>query len=87
MSKEQGYELLIQFEDQSASFVHGFEAGTIYGRMKEKRHVIEETVHTVNADLFAQMAAREGYTIELKSVGDDGEWMTLDAKRIYTEVG
>lgn len=55
MSKEQGYELVIQFEDQSASFVHGFEAGTIYGRMKERRHVIEETVHATNAEAMLHL--------------------------------
>ena len=83
------YELMIAFDDQSASFVHGFEAGRVYGAMKGKLHHIQETVHTVNAELFAQMAARESYTIKLTPLGDDGEWMELYAERVYRvdEVG
>lgn len=72
------YELLISFPDQSASFVHGFEAGRIWALMKDGKAVITETVSHENADLFSQMAARCDYDLTLKDLGDD--WMELRAE-------
>lgn len=78
--KEQQYGLLISFEDQSPSFVHGFEAGQIWEAMQDEKPEIGKIVHTANMDLISQMAARAGYVIELTSSGMD-EWTNLRAYR------
>lgn len=72
------YELVISFPDQSASFVHGFEAGRIWQQMKNLTPVIKETVAHENAELYSQMAARNDYTLSLTDLGND--WMELRAE-------
>lgn len=70
------YELLIQFQDQSASFVHGFEAGQIWEALKARVPEIGRTIHEENVELASQMAERQGYDFNVKEL--DNGW--VDAK-------
>lgn len=78
------YALLISFEDQSPSFVHGFEAGGIYERMKAKQPIISCPIHSVNVDLVSQMAAREAYTCRFTETAFE-EWTNLRAEAFPNE--
>lgn len=78
MINEPKYELVIQFEDHSASFVHGFEAGRVWQQMKDRIPVIKETVSHTNTDLFGQMATRCDYKLSLTDLGNN--WMELRAE-------
>ncbi|MDE2098013.1 MAG: hypothetical protein KGL39_12240 [Patescibacteria group bacterium] len=70
---EQTYRLVVSFPDQSASFVHGFEAGRIDEQMRGG-HVteIEVTTHTENREVLTRMAVAVGWDIECKSSGTSG---------------
>lgn len=71
------YELLIAFEDESPSFVHGFEAGRIWEAMKT-REMIVMTVHDENVALISQMAARNDYSAQFRASDIPG-WVFLKA--------
>jgi hypothetical protein len=61
MSEDQEYGLIVSFEDQSGSYVHGFEAGQIWESMKRVDPFIEKMVHTENKETIRRMAHAEGY--------------------------
>lgn len=57
------YGLLVSFEDQSDSYVHGFEAGLISARMKSGIEAeIKATVHTANRETITRMAIAYGWS-------------------------
>lgn len=62
------YELVIEFPDQSASFVHGFEAGQIWEALKRRDPEIGRTINEESVDLIAQMAERQGYDLSVKEL-------------------
>lgn len=67
------YGLIVSFPDQSASFVHGFEAGGLWQQMRGGAVAeIEQTTHVENREVIARMAAAEGWSIEVKRSGVDG---------------
>jgi hypothetical protein len=71
------YGLVVSFEDQSASYVHGWEAGGIWQRMRSGAEAeIEATVHTANRETLSRMAVAEGWSIEFKPTEFD-EWTQL----------
>ena len=62
---ETTYGLVVSFPDESASFVHGYEAGSIGYRMEHTaEQVIEEMVHTENEEVFRRMCASFGWSAE-----------------------
>lgn len=72
MSEDQEYGILVSFEDQSGSYVHGFEAGQIWESMTRIDPVIEKTVHTTNKETIHRMAHAEGY--DIKWTDHDETW-------------
>lgn len=64
------FRCLVPFPDQSASFVHGFEAGMIWQRMVAREAVIgsadEVATHAENAAVFQRMADAQGYDLTIE---------------------
>lgn len=55
------------------AFVHGFEVGQIWERMKSGREAeIEATVHSINDEVFRRAAAADGWNIEITPSDADG---------------
>lgn len=73
MSEDHEYGILVSFEDQSGSYVHGFEAGQIWEAMTRCDPLIEKTVHTANKETIKRMAHAEGYDV-LWTMSDIPEW-------------
>lgn len=67
---------LVSFNDQSPSFVHGFEAGMIWQQMQQTDAVIDGAlpVHVVNETVLRRMAASAGYKVEFKPIDGSDEW-------------
>lgn len=75
--------MVFAFTDGSASFVNGFEAGTIWQEIDgEGKSVIDRgfdeafPVHTENMEVIQRMAAARGYRLETKETGIDG-WTAI----------
>jgi hypothetical protein len=75
MSENASYLLLVAFPDGSPSFVHGFEAGQIWRRMREGREAEIEnlTVHAANEEVVRRMAVSEGWECEFEPCKDETE--------------
>lgn len=75
------FRCLVPFPDGSASFVNGFEAGTLWQRMNAGEAEIESPVayHLSNRAVFESMAAAQGYDCEFEPCADNGRecdtWM------------
>lgn len=71
------FRCLVPFPDQSASFVHGFEAGLIWQRMNAGEQVIgtnyEIATHSANEEVFRRTADAHGYLLEVEK--DGSEWI------------
>lgn len=61
MEDEGEWQLLFPFDDPSASYVHGFEAGMIWQRMQAGEEEIVVTVHRENEITLRRMADAAGY--------------------------
>lgn len=70
------WECILAFDDQSESFVHGFEAGKIYTNMDQNPLMIQQTLHKANTKLFIKMARLKGYEIEIRETICD-EWVDV----------
>jgi hypothetical protein len=67
------YGLVVSFPDQSASFVHGFEAGALDERMKAGAVAeIEATTHDENREVIRRLADYQGWSVEVKPSGVPG---------------
>lgn len=64
MSEREEFGLLMAFDDQSKSFVHGYECGQIWEIMSRKEP-IERMVHTANVGQIKQMAEVLMYRVEV----------------------
>lgn len=74
-------QLLVSFEDQSPSFVHGFEAGTIWEKLRHSKvYSIEMTVHDENVETIRRMAVAEGWDAEFTPSEVEG-WTYLRLER------
>lgn len=72
------YGLIVSFEDQSASYVHGYEAGMLHQRMKSGAEAaIEMTVHIENQETIRRMAVAYGWEAEFKPTAVEG-WITVE---------
>ena len=69
--------LLVKFDDESSSYVNGFEAGMIWQQMQDGVPLIEPEipVHTANMVTFERMAKAADYTAIFEQVDDMPEWM------------
>lgn len=69
-------EMAFSFPDQSASFVHGYEAGKLDARMEAGESVIDcgcsegFPLHEENIDLVQRMAAFYGYKVTIEGSSD-----------------
>lgn len=77
-----GWQLLVAFPDESPSFVHGFEAGRIWQRMKVNDEAeIWATTHPENREVIRRMADAEGWSVEVTPTDVEGWDRTLLTKR------
>ena len=67
---------IVPFEDASESFVHGFEAGTIWQHMVAGEFKIETIAHTENRDLIERMARRQKYEVAFEKTDVEG-WIDV----------
>lgn len=75
---ETKYGLLVSFEDQSPSYVHGFEAGMLWHRMEAGAEAeIELMVHSANRETINRMAIAKGWTATFAATEYD-EWLNLE---------
>lgn len=63
MNDDVQYGLVVAFPDESASFVHGFEAGQIWQLMSIGSMEIGQTVHVENLEVINRMARSAGYEL------------------------
>ena len=69
--------LIVSFDDQSHSYVHGFEAGMIWQRMQAGAEAeIDTLIHTVNTETVRRMAVAEGWDAKF-TVTEVEEWSTV----------
>lgn len=81
MDDDAEYGLLVSFEDQSASFVHGFEAGQLWQRMRDGTEAeISATIHTANRETVTRMALAEGWVATFTET-EVAEWLTLEVAK------
>lgn len=72
------YGLVVSFEDQSASYVHGFEAGLLKARMDSGAEAsIEATIHEENRETVRRMAVAYGWEAEFKPTSVEG-WIVVE---------
>ncbi len=81
MTNNTEHNLIVRFDDQSPSFVHGFEAGQVWEQIEKKRSIINRTVHAINEDLFRRMARDHGYSISVEVHQEAPEWAELELTR------
>ena len=61
------YGLVVSFDDQSASYVNGFEAGQIHQRMSSGTEAeFDMTVHSANKETLERMAVAYGWSVSFK---------------------
>ncbi len=77
---EVNWQPLVTFEDQTANYVHGFEAGIIWLRMQAGDAEITETTHPENRETLINIANVCGYAIEIEPSGFEG-WDNLKATK------
>jgi hypothetical protein len=72
-NKQAEYGLVVSFPDQSATFVHGFEAGGIWEQMRRGDvSEIEKMTHIENREVIQRMATAEGWSVEIVGVSTPG---------------
>ena len=74
------YEIVIRFDDESPSFVHGFESGMIWAAMEAGASPISRMVHTDIAVLLQRMAENHGYILSMESISDG--WINATFQKI-----
>lgn len=66
------------FVDESPSFVHGFEIGQMWERMKHSEKIKDQLFHTVNTNQVEMMCKRFHYTCTIEKIDDT--WSRLSAE-------
>ena len=74
------YDLVLPFDTDDPEFTRGFEAGTLWERLKGQPEELEEVVHAANRHLLREMAHRLGYTLECEDARDG--WMGVLLRRL-----
>ena len=58
------YGLIVSFEDQSASYVHGFEVGQIHQRMNSGTEAeFDVMIHAANKETLTRMTIAYGWSV------------------------
>lgn len=68
------WEQVLAFDTDSAEFVRGFEAGSLWARM-DAEHNITATMHATNAEMVLRMAEAKGFEFRAATIDDD--WLTV----------
>lgn len=72
------YTLLMPFKDETPNFVHGFEAGQIWEKMKRNEKFDSYLFHTENKKQIEMMCKRFHYTYRVDKI--DETWSSLFAE-------
>lgn len=82
--EEAVYGLIVSFPDQSASFVHGYEAGKLGYRMEfTAEQSIEDMVHTENEEVIRRMCNAFGWSCEFTQITPPmKEWRNVRLERL-----
>jgi len=81
MGKDVRYGLIVEFPDDSSSFVHGVEAGILNEQMESGAvSEIEKTVHTENKEVLRRMAVAYGWEISFQPTEVEG-WQIVKLKK------
>ena len=67
--RDESYDLVLAFPDQSASFARGFTCGRIWQQMTDGRTLIEETVVADTRPTIEAMAMAKGWTEQFQDIG------------------
>lgn len=86
--EETSYGLVLSFTglyesiEEEHAFVHGFEAGKIWTRMKSGLEAeIEATTHAVNRVVIERAAIADGWVCEIKPTGTEG-WDYINLRKV-----
>lgn len=80
-----GYKLMIEFPDQSPSFVHGFETGRLWERLGTGASTIVDWFSPENFELIKMMCGHFGYTWEVREEKDG--WLELVLEKGRPKLG
>jgi len=76
------YGLVLKFDDESESFVLGFEAGIIWNKMSRGDHIVDGAglpCHRLNIPLLVKMADIHGYDCNVQHA--DKDWSYFGATK------
>ena len=72
--------LLLKFENQSADYVTGFEAGQLWSKMELNLPIEKQIIHSVNLKQVQEMAIVKGYVLQQFSMMEEtGTWIEISA--------
>lgn len=72
---------MVAFEDQSASYVHGYEAGMIWQQMQDEHAEIDVIVHLENKETLRSMADAAGYEMAYLALPEAAGWASVSFRR------
>lgn len=72
---DQEMSLVLSFDSDDPEFTRGFEAGSLWERMKNREHPIHQMFHSNNAEMAMRMAEAQGY--EFRADDASEEWVFL----------
>jgi hypothetical protein len=75
MSDPSGHACLLPFDTDDAEFARGFEAGRLWGRLRETDAEVVETVHATNAEMIMRLA--EATDRPVQAVDLDEDWIEV----------
>jgi hypothetical protein len=64
------WELLLPFDTDDPEFTRGFEAGSLWERIKNDRTSWTETIHASNAEMVMRMCEAESRTFRSEDLDD-----------------
>ena len=80
--------LIVKFEDESGSYVNGFEAGMIWQQMQDGVPLIDPDLplHVENKTTLERMAKSRNYKAILTPIDDAPEWMSATFEKIISKL-
>lgn len=79
-SMDEHYNLTLAFDSDVEEFARGFEAGDIWGRMKETRQV-NQLISVANVEMVIRMAESQDWTFSGEPVNDDWFQVRLEKSK------
>jgi hypothetical protein len=64
--ESEGWGLVLEFPDQSASFTSGFEAGRLWHQMQVETGIISRAVNSANREIIVRMCGALGWSVEFE---------------------